>query len=402
MTSPDSPAPSPSVPAPAPRERATPGFARAALGTRLAFWIAGFGIACWAPLVPYARDRLGVDDGGLGLLLLCLGVGSVAAMVRTGPLCARHGCRPVIVIAALGLVALLPALALAAAPWQLAVALLAFGAALGSIDVAMNVHAVEVERDAGRPLMSGFHALFSVGAVTGAGLMSLLLSRGIGPLPATLLCALPMALGIVLLRGRLLYTAGGAAAGAGWAWPRGPVLLLAALAALCFLVEGALLDWSALLMIDSGLASAAHAGWGYAAFSVAMTAARFSGDALSARLGDRAMLAGSGVLGLLGLVALLLSGSLVPALVAFVLVGLGIANIVPVLFRRAGTQRRMPPALAIAAVTTTGYAGLLLGPALVGFVSQAASLGTAFWGLAALLLLVPLTAGRVARPDPPG
>jgi predicted MFS family arabinose efflux permease len=342
------------------------------LATRLAFGVAGFGVACWAPPVPFAKQRLQVDDGTLGLLLPSLGIGSVIAMLRTGPLCARLGCRPVIVGGGFGMVLLLPALVLASTPLTLALALLAFGAALGSLDVAMNVHAVEVERAAGPPLMSGFHALFSVGGFAGSALMTFLLSLQMSALAATLVCASLMAVAMALAAPRLLHTAR-APDSARLALPRGPVLLLAALAAVMFLVEGALLDWSALLLTDTGLASAARAGIGYVVFSVAMTCGRFAGDAVTARLGDAATVFWSGLL------------------------GVGAANVVPVLFRGAGTQRDMPAALAVSAITTVGYAGYLLGPAAVGFVASQAGLPAAFWALAALLCAVPLCARALVR-----
>ena len=113
--------------------------------------------------MPFAKQRLAVDDGVLGLLLLCLGIGSVVAMLLTGVLSARYGSKPIILVGGLGLAVVLPWLALASTPLLLGAALFAFGASLGSIDVALNIHAVEVERAAGRPLMSGFHALFSIG-----------------------------------------------------------------------------------------------------------------------------------------------------------------------------------------------------------------------------------------------
>ncbi|MES1148644.1 MAG: MFS transporter, partial [Bradyrhizobium guangdongense] len=146
------------------------------LATRLSFLVAGFGMACWAPLVPFAKERLAVDDGVLGLLLLCLGIGSVVAMVVTGMLSARHGSKPIIIAGGLGLAAMLPFLSIASTPVTLGLTLLAFGAALGSIDVAMNIHAVEVERASERPLMSGFHAQFSIGGFLGSAAMTALLS----------------------------------------------------------------------------------------------------------------------------------------------------------------------------------------------------------------------------------
>jgi len=176
------------------------------------------------------------------------------------------------------------------------------------------------------------------------------------------------------------------------------VLLLAALAAVMFLVEGALLDWSALLLTDTGLASAARAGIGYVVFSVAMTAGRFAGDAVTARLGDAATVFCSGLMALAGFGVLLTAGRIEVALPGFVLLGLGAANVVPVLFRRAGTQRDMPAALAVSAITTVGYAGYLMGPAAMGFVASHAGLPAAFWALAALLCLVPIGARALVRP----
>lgn len=371
----------------------------AKLATRLAFWVAGFGVSAWAPLVPYAKQRLQVDDRALGLLLLCLGIGSVMAMVRTGPLCARYGCKPVILIGGASMALVLPVLAFVDAPGWMALALLVFGGALGSLDVAMNVHAVEVERSAGRPMMSGFHAFFSVGGFSGAALVSAMLSYAMAPVTATLVCAAAMVLALLLTAPRLLATASAQAthSGAMMALPRGPVVVLSVLAAITFLVEGALLDWSALLLTDMGLSTAERAGAGYALFSVAMTLGRFSGDAVTARWGDRAVVFWGG-LGVLGGFALLLTGhGYALALAGFVLIGLGASNVVPVLFRQAGTQTAMPTAMAISAVTTVGYAGYLMGPAVVGGVSQLAGLPAAFWMLAALMCCVPALARSASR-----
>lgn len=363
--------------------------------TRLAFWVAGFAVSCWAPLVPFAKERLAVDDRTLGLLLLCLGIGSVAAMLRTGPLCARYGCKPVIIAGGLGLIALLPALAVVDTPVLLALALFGFGGALGSLDVAMNVQAVEVERDAKRPLMSGFHALFSVGGFAGAALMTFLLSLSLSPLAGTLICSALMLAAMLVTAPRLLVMAH-APGGELFALPRGPVLLIAALAAVTFLVEGALLDWSALLLTGIGLVGPAQAGMGYAVFSVAMTVGRFGGDAITARFGDRAVMFWGGVVAIAGFAVLLLAPHMSVAMTGFLLIGFGASNVVPVLFRRAGSQRAMPAALAISAITTTGYAGHLMGPAAVGLVSKSAGLPAAFWVLAGLMCLVPVFARTVA------
>jgi MFS family permease len=180
--------------------------------------------------------------------------------------------------------------------------------------------------------------------------------------------------------------------------PRGVILVLAGLAAIMFLVEGALLDWGALLITSQGIVENSRGGVGYMLFATAMTAGRLSGDAVTEKFGDRAILIGGGITALAGFAVLLLSPFPWIALTGFVLIGLGAANIVPVFFRLAGSQNVMPAALGIAAVTTTGYAGILVGPAGVGFVADLLGLPAAFWMLAALLCLVPLCAGAVTDP----
>lgn len=367
--------------------------------TRLAFWVAGVAASAWAPLVPYVKQRLQVDDRSLGLLLLCLGIGSVAAMVRTGPLCARFGCKPIILSGGMCVALLLPWLAWSHSWAVMAVALFVFGAALGSLDVAMNIHAVEVERSAGRPMMSGFHALFSVGGGSGAALVTALLSCAWPPVAAVLVCSLLIGIALLIAAPRFINTATAEHEGtsASMAWPQGPIVILSVLAAVSFLVEGALLDWGALLMTEMGLSTRESAGWGYALFSLAMTVGRFSGDSVTARLGDRAVIFWGGLAVVCGFICLLTFHRFGLAMAGFVLIGLGAANVVPVLFRQAGQQSIMPTAAAISALTTTAYAGYLLGPALVGWISEVAGLTTAFWLLAALMALVPIFAPAVSQ-----
>ncbi|ENN87959.1 hypothetical protein RHSP_49886 [Rhizobium freirei PRF 81] len=366
------------------------------LATRLAFLVAGFALACWAPLVPFAKDRLGVDDGVLGMLLLCLGLGSVAAMLATGMLSARYGSKPIIIAGGLGLALILPTLTVASTPFTLGIALAAFGACLGSLDVAMNIHAVEVEKGADRPLMSGFHALFSIGGFIGSLVVTLLLSAKAGPLVATLLCSAVMIVAMVAAWPRLLRTVQAEDAPL-FVMPRGFVLLLAALAAITFLVEGAILDWSALLLTTQGRVDASHGGLGYMLFAVAMTMGRLGGDAVTARFGDKAIMLWGGVVAIAGFAILLLSPIAIIAMSGFLLIGLGASNIVPVLFRKGGAQKVMPAGLAVAAITMTGYAGVLVGPAGVGFAADHLGLPGAFWLLALLLCVAPLCAGTVTR-----
>lgn len=367
------------------------------LATRLSFLVAGFGIACWAPLVPFAKERLQIDSAMLGLLLLCIGIGSILAMMATSPLTARYGGKPVIVASGIALALILPLLTIAATPVTLGLALLLFGAALGSLDVAMNVHAVEVDRAADKPVLSGFHAQFSIGGFAGAGLMTIFLSLKVSTLAGSLICAGMMLVAMLVAAPRLLPSVKAEDAPL-FVRPHGIVLLLALLAMITFLAEGAVLDWSALLITQTGMVGASQGGIGYILFAIAMTVGRLLGDRLTARLGDYRTLVGGGIVAVAGFVVLLSVPVAPIALAGFLLIGLGASNIVPVLFRLAGAQTRMPPALAIGAITTLGYAGILAGPAGIGVVAQAVGLRTAFWMLAFMLLLVPLTARRTVHP----
>jgi MFS family permease len=216
-----------------------------------------------------------------------------------------------------------------------------------------------------------------------------LLSRGIAPGSSTIFSSIILVSLIVVALPRMLSNRERAKQPL-FAIPRGVVLVIAIFAAISFLVEGALLDWSALLLVGEHLVSAAHGGMGYMLFSIAMTISRFAGDGIVARFGDHIVLTLGGVTALLGLCGILLAPVAWIGLVSFVFVGLGAANIVPILFRLAGTQHTMPKGLAVAALTTAGYAGMLTGPAVIGFLSKGIGLHSAFWFLAALLACVPI------------
>lgn len=366
----------------------------------MAFLAAGFGMSCWAPLVPFAKARLGVGDGALGLLLLSLGIGSVVAMPITGACSARFGCKPMILAGGMGLVVLLPFLAAANTAIALAACLFAFGASLGTLDVAMNVHAVEVEHAASEPLMSGFHAQYSIGGIAGSGAMTALLSAHFAPFGSALSASALILIALLIAQPNFLRTQPHTGTSL-FVLPRGIVLLLAALVAVIFLAEGAILDWSALLLTESHLASAAQGGVGYLLFSVAMTIGRLTGDRVVARLGSQKVLVWGGALAVAGFVILLCARQPVIAMSGFLCIGLGAANIVPILFSRAGSQNVMPTGIAIAAITTSGYAGILAGPALIGWIAHSIGLHAAFWMLACFICAIPIFARAATRTDEP-
>lgn len=325
----------------------------------------------------------------MGLILLLLAAGSVVAMPFAANLSGRFGSKPIVFLGGAGSAIVLPLLSIASSPVTLGAALFVFGASLGSLDVAMNLHAVDVERVSPRPLMSGFHALFSIGGFLGSGMMTALLSRSVALNISTILSSILLVFMVVFAVPRMLSNREEILQPL-FAVPRGVVLVIALLAAISFLLEGALLDWSALLLVGEKLLSPERGGLGYMFFSIAMTFSRLIGDGFVARFGNRVVLTLSGVTTFLGFCLLLLSPVASFALGSFILIGLGAANIVPILFRVAGTQQAMPKGLAVAALTTAGYSGMLTGPAVIGFLSKGIGLHSAFWFLAALPVCTPL------------
>jgi predicted MFS family arabinose efflux permease len=357
--------------------------------------IAGFGMAAWAPLVPFAKTRAGIDDGVLGLLLLCLGFGSMLAMPFTGILAARFGCRAVIVVATVLLCMTLPFLALASSVAGLVLTLLVFGASIGALDVAMNIQAIIVERASGRAMMSGFHGLFSVGGIMGAGGVSAVLAAGGSPFLATMFVVALIAAALVAAAPHLLPYAS-EKAGPAFAIPRGIVLLIGLLCFVVFLAEGAVLDWSAVFLTSDRGVKAAYAGVGYAVFASAMTIGRLTGDRVVEKLGGRLITVAGGICAAAGFALAMLVPSWPAALVGFALVGVGCSNIVPVLFTSVGRQTVMPENAAVPAITTLGYAGILAGPAAIGFIADVSSLTLAFLIVAVMLIGVAAT-GRLLR-----
>lgn len=365
----------------------------ASLATRLFFLVAGVALSSWAPLVPYAKERTGLDEAGLGLLLLCLGLGSVTAMPLAGGLASRWGSRPVILVGALGLALLLPPLGMAHHPWALGAALFGFGASLGALDVAINIHGLEVEQRVGRALMSHFHGFYSLGGLVGSALMTVLLTRGLGPAMAATTAAGVVGLCGLIAAPRLL-AARPKPRVPFFVRPRGVVLLIGAIAFVIFLAEGALLDWGAVYLRETRGMAESWAGVGFVLFSCAMTVARLTGDRMVGRWGTQPVLSVSAVLAALGFAVIVVAPPMIVAVLGFAVTGVGAANLVPILFSAAGRQTAMPKDLAISAISVMGYAGILIGPAAIGWIAHYTSLPSAL-GVLSLAVLGVAFFGRV-------
>ncbi len=358
--------------------------------TRAVFFLTGFGNSAWAALVPFAKIRAGVSDGALGLLLLCLGIGSIVTMPISGALAARFGCRRVMVAASLLIAATLPLLATVSPLPLLVLILMLFGAGIGAMDVAINIQAIIVERASGRSMMSGFHGLFSLGGIAGAGGMAALLSSGASLLGAASCVSLGIVATLAVSASHLLPY-GARSGGPAFAIPHGIVLLIGMLCFVLFLAEGAVLDWSAVFLTSVRHMAASYAGLGYAAFAATMTIGRLAGDRIVRGLGPKRVVLTGGLCAASGFLIATAIPSWQIALIGYAIVGVGCANIVPVLFSAAGRQSVMPEHVAVPAITTLGYGGILAGPAGIGFVAHLTNLPTAFLALAAMLVAVSLS-----------
>ena len=401
-----------------------PRLRRAALATALVFATNGFLLGTWVARLPATRDRLGASAAELGLVLLAPGIGSLLSMPFSGRWCRRFGSRLVVAVTTVAASAALAALAVVPNLVALGVTLFVWGSFYGSWDVAMNVHGSAVEQRAGREWMPRYHACWSVGGIAGAGLGALAAHAGT-PLvlhfaavavactalvmvalrsfvedrarrvrrprrPATRArcsrptrCQAPRRGKLAesgIWRRRLSTTPGGARVLTGR-------LLLVGVVTLCATtLEGAAADWLALFLTDERGATASLAAVGYAVFAVAMAAGRFSGTAVAERLGRDGAVRVGGLVSFAGVLLTVLGPGLAAAYAGAALWALGVCLVFPAAVS-AGGEAPDRPADAIAAVTTIGYGGFLLGPPLIGLLADRVGLGRA------LLVLLVLAAG---------
>ncbi len=367
------------------------------MATRAVFFIGGFGTASWAPLVPLLKERLGIAEDVLGMMLLCIGIGSLLMMPLSGAAAVRLGCRRVLTAASILFAALLLCLSQVGEIYLAVPLLLLFGATMGCIDVVINIQAVIVEKAAKRRLMSGMHALWSVGGFVGAGIYGIWVGTlGLTPFMSTIIAALIM-LAIIAFFSRWLLPYGGDAGGRLIALPHGIVTFVGIIACIAFLCEGAVMDWSGVFLTQVRGLDLSMAGTGFTVFSLAMLTMRLSGDYLTQKIGQKPVVIGGSLLAFLGFVLIITMNEQILLYLGFFLVGIGSANIVPVFYSLLGKQHVMPISLAVPAVSTLGYLGVLMGPAAIGFLAHQTSLYAAFGFLAGLVLLQAVIAAYVYR-----
>jgi len=422
------------------RAATEPRLRRAALATALVFATNGFLLGSWVARLPATRDRLGASAAELGLVLLAPGVGSLLSMPFSGRWCRRFGSRLVVAATTVAASSVLAALAVVPNLVALGAALFVWGAFYGSWDVAMNVHGSAVEQRAGREWMPRYHACWSVGGIAGAGIGALAAHAGTPlVLHFAAVAVASTVLVMVALRSFVEDRAQGAeatpAGEPGASRPPDPVpglpegetsrtrdlappavhnprrarvltgrLLLVGVVTLCATtLEGAAADWLALFLTDERGATASLAASGYAVFAVAMAAGRFSGTAVAERLGRDGAVRVGGLVSFAGVLLTVLGPGLAAAYAGAALWALGVCLVFPAAVS-AGGEAPDRPADAIAAVTTIGYGGFLLGPPLIGLLADRVGLGRALLVLlvlaAGIATLAPAVRSRRPRPAP--
>jgi predicted MFS family arabinose efflux permease len=361
----------------------------ARIATSALFFANGAGAANWVVRIPAVQDNLNLSTGALGAALLCIALGSLVAMPLTGLFVARAGSKTVSRAAALAFFLALPLPALAPDFPLFVGGLLIFGATTGSLDVSMNSQGVTVELQYGRPIMSSYHALFSLGGLVGAAIGGLIAGWGIAPGPHLVGAAVVLgacALGI----SHWMLGANADVVEHGPMFAR-PTRALAALGVVAFCVlmgEGAVSDWSAIYLrrivgTGPGLAAA-----GFAVFSLTMAFGRLGGDYLVGRLGPMVPVRAGGAVAAVGVILAVLAPWPPTVLIGFALVGLGFSFVFPVVVSAAARTPGTAASVAISAISTTGYFGFLVGPPLIGLTAEIIGLRSALLIVATLGVLI--------------
>jgi len=364
---------------------------QACRATRLIFLAFGMSIASWVPMVPFIKSRLMLDDAQFGLLLFVCGVATSFVLPLSGWLVKRFGsCLMIGISCILGLI-LLPMLTIAPTLFYLGIVLFLSGGANAVMSIAINAQAIAVEHRSNQSLMSSFHCLFSVGNFLGVMFIGLLLEFNLRFFCCAVLLSIFIALIIASQWKNLQPDESPIDSSQA---PRGiierRVFLLGFFYLVALISEGSMLNWSAEFLNSSFNYSNAHAGIGYALFSIAMTGGRLLGDRIVSRFGQLMTLQISCLLGAIGFVILVTALWPYAELIGCLLIGLGSSNIVPILLSLSGKFRKTAPHYALAIVISFGHAGSLMGPVLVGFIANAFSLGLAFGCIAAMLFVIGL------------
>jgi fucose permease len=390
----------PQAPSPAATHRALPATTRqrARLATMALFFVAGMMYASWGVHVPTVRDRFHLSPALLSCALFAVAGGSIAAMTMIAGWIARVGTRRACLAGGLTMSVCGALILVVPWFWMLLVVLAVFGVGMATLDVAMNAEASAVEESLGRPIMSALHGMFSLGGMAGAAIGGVLLAHGMAPalhlFLASALAALVLFVSCPAVLPHVPHPTHGEHAKTGNRWRTPALWALGGIALIALIAEGAMYDWATVYMRDVVIATPALASAAYAAFSGGMAAARFAGDAVRARFGAPQLVMASASLACAGMIGALV---LPFTVTAFTLMGLGLANMMPVLFAAAARVKGIHAAEGLAHVAGIAYFGLLFGPVVIGGITQVTNLTVGLSVVALCAALVAFTAPRVLR-----
>lgn len=378
------------------------------LSARIAYLLLGVLLAVWAALVPYAKHRLGVDEGAFGILLFFVGLGGFLAIPIAGTMTARFGCRAVLCFALPTMFMTTIALATVSNTILMTISLMAYGALMGVTEVGVKVQCALVERAIGRQMMSSFHAMYSLGGIVGAILMAALLSLGASPFwSSTMMTIAAICLVFGYCRPYFLPYADVEEKNTGnahdkhkrklFTLPKGIVFALGIVCFLLYTCEGVMLDWAALFLNTERGVPTSQSGIAYAIFASTMTLGRLLGDRITLRFGSERVMAVSACIAASGLLIMVFAGTNWLAFLGITLIGGGYANLTPLLFSLASRKTTIGMSETVAGVATLGYLGLLIGPAMMGFVGNYLGLGAIFVLESVLMLTVAVSIVRLHR-----
>lgn len=363
---------------------ATPSLRGYRIAAGVFFFIAGLCFASWASRIPDIKLALRLSDAALGGVLFSLPLGLMASLPLSGWSVARWGSKRMVVIAAIGYPLTLVALGLVSQVWELVAVLFVFGLFGNLFNISVNTQAVGVESLYKRSIMASFHGIWSLAGFTGAAIGTALIYLNVSPVVHFILISASSVFVLLLVQGTALAKDPGKSDQPIFARPDAAIMKLGLIAFGCMVCEGTMFDWSGVYFQKVVEVPPSLVTVGYAAFMGTMAAGRFIGDRLNTRFGIRRILQASGIVIAIGLSIAILFPLIVPATIGFILVGFGVSSVVPLVYAAAGRSKTMSPGVAIAAVSTIGFLGFLLGPPLIGFIAEFSSLR---WSFALIALL---------------
>lgn len=371
-------------------------FRKYRIATSIFFFIAGLTFSTWASRIPAIQAKLELSDAGLGAVLFALPAGLMTSLPVSGWLVSRFGSGPMVIVGSVFYPLILLLLASSTSVLQLVLSLFSFGIMGNLINIAMNTQAVGVETLYGRSVMASFHGLWSLAGFTGAVVGTFFVSRGLPPIiHFSIVSGVCVLLVILSYKFTLPHDIGHRQRQKAFVKPDKKILLLGMIAFCCLVNEGAMSDWSGVYFKNIVKAPASLITLGYVAFTSTMAFGRFVGDSLVTKFGIKRMLQISGSVITSGLLLAVIFPYLPTATAGFFLVGFGVSSVVPIVYGLAGKSTTMSAGAALAAVSTIGFLGFLIGPPLIGFIAQAISLRWSFTLIAILGFGTALLAGKL-------